>query len=263
MQSAIIHFEPVFSKYDQGIFFKRALKRCKRSFIIEGKEFFVYLVPIFLEKPSEKALSRWIDYVKEEGVRRVIVSKTVKGLKMADSLREAFSVYDGKSVINYKLYDILRKCAGEKGVNLSDSTLMLSSNDPERVKEAILKCYQYVRKITLKTNHPERFSELSAFFLEEYGLYISLHSKEPQNDSILQIDLDGFEEHCDFSYNIEKSQVYFSKKHLFAGLMPYSDLDQGAVEFLAENLKKSHEKNHVREFFDRYLLRITKIKNND
>ncbi len=263
MKSAIIHFEPVFSKYDQSIFLKRTLRRIKKTFQIEEKEFFVYLMPIFFEQPSEKAMHRMVTYLKEEGIERVLFSKSAKSLQESEILRHSFLTYDGQSVINYKLYDILRKCANSKNLSLEDSTVCISCDDPDTVKKIVFKLYKYVRRITVKTKKPEVFSELVSFFLHEYGLYIEINHEPVEEKNQFILDIDGTETNADFSFQAERHQVLFSKKHLFAGFMPYHDLDQQAVEFLAEGFYGSLQGNAIREFFDRYLLRITKIKNND
>ena len=147
MQAAIIHFEDIFRKKDQ-FFIGKTLKKIKRSIKIENNEIPVYILPVTKEKPSVKAIKRFITYLKEEKIKYIIFSEAALPFRsLFENINEGFEFFSGMHVIHHKIFDILRKCAEKNNVELSASTVTLLTDYPEQAKEMILKIYRYVKKI--------------------------------------------------------------------------------------------------------------------
>ncbi len=264
MNSAIIHFEPVFSKLDQSIFIKRTLKKVKKNVVIEKKAIPVYILPLCQENPSEKAMMKFISYLKAEGIQRVLLSDAAETFPIIDILKENISIITGMSVINYKIYDILRKCAGARELSLENSTLLLYTNRPALAKELILKIHKHVKKIKIETEKPELFTELTDHFLEEYGIFISVNQERTEED--LKVQLDGIEKKVgmDLYINEEKpSNILFFDKNAFAEIKPFKKLNQSCIEFLIDQYYGTIKNETIRQIFKDYSVRITKIENND
>ena len=260
MKSALIHFEPVFTKWEQSLFIKKAFKKVKSTIIINEKEIPVYKIPVFSEKPSEKMIQRFINYLKEENIDSVLLSESAALLSVSYMLKNHFKFFTGNYVINYKLYEILKKCAESRSLELSDSTLVLLTESYENAKEFIIKVYKNVRKIKIKTDKPTAFSELASFFLYEYGLFIEISRKEEKKEDEIYILLDGLCESADFYIDGEnKTEILFSAKNLFKEITPYVKLNQNTLEFLIYQLLGNLSQQELKTFFKMYSVRVVKL----
>jgi len=264
MNSAMIHFEPCFSRKDQGIFLKRTLKKVKKTVKIENKEILVYTVPVCIEKPSERAIRKFIEYLKKENIKKIILSDAAALLPFKDEFYKNFSVFDGAAVINYKIQDILRKYVSTKEADLSNCAVLLYTNSPELAKECILKIYKHVRKIKIESIKPDLFFDLTSFFLYEYGIFIEINQQREKNLKEISIVLDSFKEKADlFYYNEEKTEILYFKKDLFNTFKKYRNLNQSSIEFLVDQINGNTSAQSIKQFFKTYPFRIIKIKNND
>lgn len=260
MKSAIIHFEPIFTKWEQRFFTKKAFKKVKSTVMINKKEVLVYKLPVTEENPSERMMLRFLSYLKEENIDTVLLSDSAKSLPVSSMLKSHFKYFDGNSVINYKLYDILRKCAENASTELSDATLVLITNKPDVAKEFILKVYKHIKRIKIKTEMPTLFSDLTSFFLYEYGLFIEIVGQAKKQEKDIFILFDGNYDIADLSFNNEnKTELIFSAKNYFKEIMPYAKLNQNTLEFLIHQLYGSISQQSVKSFFKVYSVRVIKF----
>ena len=258
MFGAIIHFEPFFSKWDQSIFLSKTLRRVKSEIEVEGMTVPIYLLPISIANPSEKALDKFIRYLREEKVDKVLLTDVVKKLPCCQKLTDNFSVYDGKSIINYFLIDILKKCSSDYQIPLQECSLVLISNVPTEAKEILEKCYSFVKEIYIDTDHPERFESLQQEFLEDYGIFLSLIHKKQKNEII--ISLESTQKPYHFSVN---QKIIFKNVKLLKKFLPFIECNQELIEFFVEKKFNSTKRRYIQQFHKDYPMVITKIKNND
>lgn len=264
MNTAIIHFEPVFSKRDQGIFFKKTLKKIKREIQIENHSVLLYLLPVSFVNPSEKAVMKFIAYLKEEKIEKLLLSDSVKKRPEAEILKKHFQIYEGNTIINYKIHDILKKCSQKKDFALEDSTLVLYSNQPEWAKEFLLKVYPLVKEIHIQTKVPEQFSQIILYFLQDYGIYIAMNEKNDEKEIVVVSDEDFQGVVGDLYLNCEEqTKVLFQKKFMLEDFEKIVEPNQKMIEFLVENIYDNLKNENIQQFFTKYPVRITKIKNND
>lgn len=260
MQSALIHFEPVFTKWEQNIFIKKAFKKVKSTIMINEKEIPVYKMPVFMEKPSKKMMQRFISYLKEENIEYVLLSESAASLSVSYILKNHFKLFTGGSVINYKLYEILKKCAESRNKELSDSSVVLITESLENAKEFIMKIYKHVKKIKIKTDKPTIFSDLTSFFMYEYGLFIEISRKTEKKENEIYILLDGLYKSADLYVNgDDKTEILFSAKNLFKELTPYVKLNQYTLEFLIHQLSGNLSQQGIKSFFKMYSVRVIKL----
>lgn len=260
MNLAIIHHEPIFSKWNQIFFTKKVKEKIKREITILNKKVPVYLIPIIKEKPSEKAINQFILYLKEENIDIVLLSNDVECLPVAKEIKKHFLFLNGNKVINYRLYDILRKCADARNTELSKSTLIISAEEPEQVKQFILKVYKFVKKIKIQTNKPSLFSDLSAFFLYEYGLFIEIVKEVKKTDNEIIISLTEKSQQADVCFCNEKNtEIIFSVKNLLYEINSYKKLNQEMIEFLIYLLYNNIKEENIKRFFKTYSVRVVKL----
>lgn len=260
MKSAIIHYEPIFTKWEQRFFIKKAFKKVKSTIMVNKKEVLVYKLPVTEENPSEKMMLRFLSYLKKENIDSVLLSDRAKSLPVSSMLKGHFKFFDGNSVINYKLYDILRKCAESAGTELNDATLTLITNKPDVAKEFILKVYKHIKRIKIKTENPTLFSDLTSFFLYEYGLFIEIVGQVKKQEKDIVILFDGSCDMADISFNNENTtEILFSAKNIFREIMPYVKLNQNTLEFLIYQLYGNISTQSVKSFFKAYSVRVIKL----
>lgn len=260
MKSAIIHFEPVFSRWDQSLFTRKAFKNVKSEINVNDKQILIYNIPVWKEKPSEKMMLRFISYLKEEEIDTILLSDSAEALSISHVLKKHFKIFNGSFVINYKLYDILRKCAEAHSLELSESTLVLLTSQPEKAKEFILKIYKHIKRIKIKTEKPEIFSELSSFFLYEYGLFIEVSKQTEKKEFELFIYIDGLLDSANlYLGDAKQTEIIFNGKNLFKEIKKYKKLNQITLEFLIYQFcgKLSHQ--NIKLFFKTYPVRIIKL----
>ena len=264
MNSAMIHFEPCFSRMDQGIFLKRTLKKIKKTIKVENYDVLIYKIPICIEKPSERAIQKFILLLKEDLIKNIILSDDAASLPFLEEFKKHFNIIDGASVINYRIYDILRKCVSMKENDLSDCSIILYTNTPELAKECILKIYKHVRKIKIESQKPDLFFDLTSFFLYEYGIFIEINQQKEKQEKELSIVLDDNLESADlFYFNEKKSEILFTNKNYFKEFKKFRNLTQSSIEFLIDQFYGNIDNQSIKMFFKTYPLRISKIKNND
>ena len=252
MNSAIIHFEDSFSRMDQ-FFINKTIKRIKKSITLENTAIPMYLLPISKEKPSLKAMKRFITYLKEEKIKYVIFSPSaLPFLELFISQNEGLEFFSGKHVIYHKIFDILRKYAEKKDIELSASTVTILTEYPEQAKEIILKIYRYVKKIRIKTKYKEKFAPLLEYFLYEYGLYIICEEQEENIKEEIILPVQNF--------NIN---VFFKCKKNVGDISSYIDVNQEGLEFIIYSLYHSLSEETVKRFCKEYIPKISKIKNKD
>ena len=258
MSSAIIHINIDVSNIQQKFWLTKKLNQSRKSIKVENKTIPVFDLPVSLQYCSEKIIKKCITYLKKENITHILLSDSMKELPASTFLKEHFYTFDGTAVINYKIYDILKKYATEKEIHLADSSLLLYTDFPEKAKEIILKLYKHVRKIKIQTERIQAFSELHHYFLEEYGLFIEIAEKINQAD--ITMNIDQKEEKADLSLMREKNQIIFSKGSLFVECKPYHEIDQCLIEFYIYYLYGMISKETMRRFFIDYPVRISKIK---
>lgn len=250
MQAAIIHFEDIFQKKDQ-FFIGKTLKKVKRSIQIDNITIPVYLLPITKEKPSVKSIKRFITYLNEEKIKYIIFSEAALPFRsLFESLNNGLVFFSGKHVIHQKIFDILRKCAEKKELELSSSTVTLVTEYPEQAKEMILKIYRYVKKIKIKTKYKEKFAPLLEYFLYEYGLYIVCTDEIENREISLPVQ----------HFNLE---VYFKCKKQLGEISSYININQEGLEFIIYSVYHSLSDETVKRFCKEYIPKISKIQNKD
>ena len=92
MYAAMIDVKPGISKLDQTLFLKRLLKNCKTE--IQDNHIVIkkYDIPIDIENPSEKAILKFCEFLKNEKIGYVFVTDAVKQVKSVyDALSKNFS----------------------------------------------------------------------------------------------------------------------------------------------------------------------------
>lgn len=250
MSVALLHFEPCFKKIDQNIFFKRTLKKLKKQVIVCGKPITVYLIPVYEKKISEKAVEKFITYLKSEKVDKILLSDSANSLSCSQKIKNAFLSCSGSSVIIYMVYDILKKCAAQKNIDLYESTIILSDEQPHIMKKTILKLYKYVKKIKILTENPERFKELISEFLYDYGFMIETCNKTEENEIFINT--------ADY-----KKEIIFYIKRIKDEFSYCKNINQAVIEFLCENFFKGFNDSHIKAFINEFSPRVIKIKNND
>jgi len=246
MNAAIIHFENIFSKTDQ-ILINKTLKQVKRIINMEESKIPLYLLPIYKEKPSPRAMKRFITYLKEEKIRYIIFTEAALPYReLFLELTNDFQFFSGHHVIYYKIFDILKKYAEKQGIELTNSTVTLLTEFPEQAKEMILKMYRYVKKIRIKTKYKEKFSPLLEYFLYEYGLYIICDEQEEgvKEEIILPVQ----------NFNVD---VFFKCKKNIGEISSYINMNQESIEFLIYSLYHSLSEGTVKEFCKEYIPKIT------
>lgn len=263
MACGIVYFTPGLSKADRGIFLRRTLRRCKTVISCEGKPVSLFRLPVCETAPSEKAMRRFVTYLKDNQIDRILLSQIPPSVaETLAPLTQNFTVFDGFSVINYKIYDILRKYAAKSGINLAESTVVLCTDIPETARQLILKLYRHVRRIRIETGQPERFGDLAAYFLEEYGLYLPLTKQEKRQNEVY-ISADGQRQDCDIVMRGGSLEVSFFIKDAFRELSHYCKYNQATVEFLCYLHEQTLSDSAISRFFKIYAPKISKIKNND
>lgn len=264
MDAAIIHFEPCFSKWDQSVFFNKTIKKIKKTINIKDVSVFVYTLPLNEENPSEKALKRFFTYLKGEKIKYIISSNQAKEFtNVLEQLEENFLFFNGKTVINYLIYDILRKCAKIKEIKPEESTVTLLINDPHYAKEIILKICLHVKRIRIQTQDKEKFKELFDFFLNEYGLFILTDQRDDKEEKALVLCFDEAFNHIKADFNFcGKDKVLFQVKNINE-LSKLLTIDQKAMEFLIYTQYQKVSNETVKQFFKANMPKIIKIKNND
>ncbi len=265
MQSAIIHFEPVFSNLDQSLLIKKSLKKVKKEMESEGIKIPVYCLPIAEKKPSQKAVHHFVKYLKENNIQSIIFSEQAKKFEyLLKEYEKEFYIFNGNYVINYKIYDILRKYAREKEMEIGKSTAVLITNSPERAQEVILKIYKFVRKIKIETTCKEKFLKLQEYFLEEYGLFIIFDSKNEKEKNEISILLDNKEIKADLCLaGKNEINLIFACKKEFKEIKKYLQFNQKTLEFIINAHFGGLSEETIKRFFKEAVPKISKIKNND
>lgn len=260
MSCAIVHFKPCFTKWNQIFFTKKIKEKIKEETIILDKKIPVYLIPVVKEKPSEKMIAWFISYLKKEKIDTILLSDDAEALPFINKIKNCFQIFDGTKVINYKLYDILRKCAEVKQVELSKSTLIVYANEPEFAKDYILKTYKFVKKIKIQTGKASLFSDLSAFFLYEYGLFIDFVKEVKKENNEIIIALNDILYESDFYFGKGKNtEVIFSVKNLLSEINSYKKINQNTIEFLIYLLYGNIKDENIKRFFKSYSVRVIKL----
>ncbi len=254
MIAAIIDYKEGISKLDQTLFLKKTLKNCKTE--IKENEITIkkYYIPIHIEKPSEKALQKFCDFLKRENVFYIYLTHRAKQIEcVKEILSKNFSFFTGQQVINYKTCDIIRKYAGKNEKKLSESSILLETNDPQKAEDVINQICRRVKKISIKTNQEERFSPLCEFFLKEYGLFISFNDTENYD---IYVELDA-KPAPSFYLNISADEK--NANRIMFKLQNKKEHDQFYIEFLIYCQYGALNKKTIKEFFNRHSVRISKI----
>lgn len=263
MACGIVYYEPGLSKADQGIFLRRTLRRCKTVISCEGKPISLFRLPICETAPSKKVIRRFADFLKENAIDRILFGQIPQSIaEISAPLYREFAVFDGFSVINCKIYDILRKYAAMHNINLAESTVVLCTDAPEAARQLILKLYRHVRRIRIETDKPESFGDMAAYFLEEYGLYLPLTKQNKQQNEIC-ISTDKQTQDSDVVMRGHGLEISFVIKGTFKELSQYCKMNQASVEFLCYLHEESLSDSAISRFFKTYAPKISKIKNND
>ncbi len=255
MPGAIIHFEPIFSRLDQGFFFQRTLKKIKR----ERPDFLLYLLPINQERPSKKALYEFISYLKNEKIERILFTEAMKKRPEAEILLKHFQTYEGNTIINETIHEILKNCSQKKHLCLQDCTLVFYTNYTETLKELVFKLYPFVKTISIQTEHEALFLDLTSHFLENYGIYISVNQKFPKEN--IKLFLDGEQRNSDFSF--QTSEILFSQSVIPDEIRTLLKPNQYFLEYMIEKQQKKLKNEQIHQFFIENQLNIVKIENND
>ncbi len=265
MSCGFIYFEPGFSKVDQSVLLRRTLRECETEIKTEGMKLRLFRLPLCEENPSMKTVSRFSAWLKKREIHQLYISDLpAQFVEVKRALAREFSIFNGLSVIDYAIYDILRKYAAQKEIKLADATLVLYTNNPQKTRDMILKLYRHVRRIRIQTENPERFSELSAYFLREYGLYIALENEKRRPNEIHVVLEDGQKpEVCDINLCGGSPAVYFNMKQHFKELSRFGSCRQELVEFLCYLHEESISETAISNFFRAFTPKIIKIKNND
>ncbi|MBR5236958.1 MAG: hypothetical protein IKW06_06285 [Clostridia bacterium] len=268
MKAAMIHFEPVFSHFNQTFGIKKALLHTKKEIKEEKIKIPVYLVPVTEKNPREKAIEKFSSFLIKEGITHIILSnKAYKNNLIRKKMETTFETFTGTEFVKYKLYDILRKYAGSKGINLGISTLIIETDSPEKARQYILKIYKYVKKIIIKSENEAKFSEITKFFLEEYGLFIPVEQKKSQEENEILIQLDSMVEEkkvLNISSDINRSsKIIFGSKKKFKNITKYLDLNQMSLEFLIFQQYNNINEENIKRFCKDYMIKVSKIVNND
>lgn len=252
MNAAIIHFEDRFSRLDQ-ILINRTLKKVKRTIKMQEEHIPMYLLPLSKDKPSAKVMKRFITYLKEEKIKYVIFSKeALPFLELFKNHNEGIEFFSGIHVIHYKIFDILRKYADKKNIELSASTVTLITEYPEQAKEMILRIYRYVKKIRIKTKYKEKFTPFLEYFLHEYGLYIICDETEENSHKEIMFPIQYYD-----------MNVFFKCKKEIGDISSYININQEGLEFIIYALYHSLSEENVKRFCKEYIPKISKIQNND
>lgn len=265
MSCGLIYFESGLKMAEQNIFLRRTLKQCETELVTEGKRLLLFRLPVSTERPSERAVFRFIDFLKNKGIKKVYLHEIPKKFAgvIAPIYRE-FEVFDGFSVINYALYDIIRKYAAQKGMILRDVTLVLHTDAPQKAEHVISLLHRHVHRISIQTSDFERFEALTAHFLNEYGIYIAMYGKkECKNEFHIVLDEARKADLCDLNLTNGNLSVYFNMKQYFKELLCFGKCKQDMIEFLCYMHENSLSNAALSSFFKAYAPKISKIKNND
>ncbi len=254
MYAAMIDVKPGISKLDQTLFLKRLLKNCKTE--IQDNHIVIkkYDIPIDIENPSEKAILKFCEFLKNEKIGYVFVTDAVKQVKpVYDALSKNFSFFTGLSVINYKTCDIIRKYAGGKNQKLSDALVLLETDEPQKAEDIIHQIYRRVKRIAIRTKKEESFSDLADRLLKEYGLFVSVNDAERPD---IHIELDSMilsSGHLNLSADENRASKILFK------LQNKKEYDQFYLEFLIFCQYGVVNKKTIKDFFNQHSVRISKI----
>ena len=268
MKAAIIHFEPVFSPFNQTFGIKKAILKTKKEIKEEKIKIPVYLVPITEKNPSEKAIAKFSTYLKKEGITHIIFSKEAyKKQIIREKMENNFQSFTGSEIVKYKLYDILKKYAGGKAIPIGSSTLILETDSPEKARQYILKIYKYVKKIVIKSEQAEIFNDVTQFFLQEYGLFIPVEHMRKKEENEILVQLDSMTEEkkvLNISSDVNRcNQIIFSSKKKFKQITQFLDFDQMTLEFLIFQQYSNINEEKIKRFCKEYMIKVSKIVNND
>ncbi|MBE7010806.1 MAG: hypothetical protein E7418_04870 [Ruminococcaceae bacterium] len=246
------------------ILYKRLLKNCKKKEKICDIEFDSYGIPVYKNKFYSKHAELIKQYLKEENIQSVLLSDgTDRRVKNFLSLH--FSIIDGNKVIENKVYDILKKCVEKKESEIEKSTVVIRTNDNYNLQNFILQMYRYVKKIKIETENKEKFTELTEYFMREYGLYIDVESNVKDKEEIVISYGSNSNKKADFYFNSKenKQKVLFKMKKGENTIKNYKEIDQALIEFLIYKKNLMVNSEQICGFMKEYKVRIAKIENND
>ncbi len=261
MACAIIHYEPSFSRMDVGFFIKRTLKNVKKVIQDDECYYLLYLLPICENYFSKKGFDEFVSYLKKENINKIILTKQALKCEKTEKLLNCFNTYDGLSLINAEIYEIIKKCALKKHLQLSKSSLVLYTNQPEKAKSVILKLYHFVKDIVIQTKEEEKFIDLSFYFLENYGIDVLINGKIPKE--AVSVIIDGRFENGNYDFSFSDSRVLFCGKKIHRELNEILEMNQFTMEYIIENRQKNLENQQIHQFLKENDLKIVKIEKND
>lgn len=262
MDAAILDIESDSLILGRQFLFNKKFLRNKEEIKLFHSFVPLYKIPVSDKEISEKSIKKVIYCLKKEGIRYIITTKKLQIRRnLSERLKKEFIFFDGSQVINYKIYDILRKCAAKKGIDLENSTVRLISNDAGKVKEFVLKFFRNVKKIEIVTDCEKNFTDLSEYFLEEYGLFLLINKEGKYDEKKITVFLDGGKKQSADLYFTEQksSEIMFSSKNAFNQISSILNFNQESIEFFVYILYGRVCKETVKEFFKKYPTKIVKF----
>ncbi len=261
---AVLLYPTCFSSYYKYICSRGKFFMVKHSYA--GIEFNACHVPVYKENIKQRDAEKLIVYLKSNQVTHVLLTQDfLNQTKFCQMMQENFLMPEGIQIIKHKIFDIIRKCAVQKGIEIQASTVALMTDSPKEAEEYIMRLYRHVRKIRIITKSADAFAILQNRFMEEYGLFISCDEEIALKNEIT-ISLNIIKTESDFNVsrqNLFDNQLQFRMKYGDKELFPHAPLCEDAIAFLMLQKGLIPTEESIRRFFKEHYVKITKIKNND
>lgn len=156
------------------------IKQFLKKRIIKGKKLLIISIPLpkFMgEKLQKLYFKKLCKFFHNMNIRN-ICAYNIKNPILAHKLRTEFYILKGISVFYDAFYDILERFSKKIGYSLKECELVLISNYPREVRQYILKIIKHVKSIVVYTTKPDKFTNMIEDIKNQYGIYITLKSKE-------------------------------------------------------------------------------------
>ncbi|MBE7035989.1 MAG: hypothetical protein E7403_01695 [Ruminococcaceae bacterium] len=155
-------------------------KQLFKKRIIKGNDLLIIFIPLpksLGEKLQTIYFKKLCKLFHKMHIRN-ICAYNIKNPVLAYKLRTEFYILKGISVFHDAFYDILERFSKKIGYPLKECELVLISNYPREAKQYILKIIKQIKSIVIYTTKPDKFTNMIEEIKKQYGIYITLKSKE-------------------------------------------------------------------------------------
>lgn len=165
-----------YSKLEIFLFCFFGYRRLLKNKIIKRNNMNMIKIPLppkMKEKHKKRYFTKLCRYYHEINVKNICFHNLNDDL-LKYYIKTEFQMISGSMVFYEIFLDIISFFAAKKGYNLNECELIFISNYPKEVHKLILKCFKYVKNISVYTTNPRKFENLSNELRNQYGIFIEI-----------------------------------------------------------------------------------------